>query len=476
MTSSVITPQQSPHCPQKPRKGEKYRLNEIRTSLLTVIALLLFILIFLVPFIQEGIPFFPESTNLFSSSYGTKYADDNAQALLQTHDGSFILTGITWSYGAGQSDVWLIKTNKYGVILWNRTFGGRDKDWASAVVETADSGFVLVGRTWSVGAGQSDMWIIKTDRKGFVQWQQTVGGSGDDEAYDIIQTNDGGLALAGYTYSLNTDTSDMYLVKLDSNGTLIWSRTYGGVGNERCFTLIQTLDGGYALGGRTNSFGEGYYDMYLVKTDFEGYQEWDHTYGNIGRDQAFALLQTPEGGFALAGETQRFDSYYRDFWLVKTDDIGTLQWSQTYGTPERELCFDLVQTPDKGFVLAGYQTSLNNTNGFVDLYIVKSTNNGVLEWERTYGGPLHDLASAIVRTDDGGFAVAGITNAPWFYPYYGGGDMWLLKLDAKGRMTSKNNAGLLLMGTIPVVTIVVYLINYKDRMRKIRRLKMDGLV
>lgn len=471
MTSSFISSKLSPHCPHKPPKLLWYRLNRYKSGIL--ISLLLLFLFILFPFIRESIPVFPESTNLFSYSYGLQYTDDNAQALLQTEDSGFALAGITWSHGAGQSDMWLVKTDQNGVPLWNRTFGGAEKDWASAIIQISDGGFVLAGRTWSFGAGQSDMWIIKTDAEGTVQWQQTIGGSGDDWAHGLIQTNDAGFALAGYTCSFGVDSSDMWLVKLDSNGALLWARTYGGVGNEQAFALVQTFDGGFALGGRTNTFGKGHYDMYLVKTDPEGYLEWNHSYGNSGRDQAFALLQTTDGGFALAGETRRFDMNYRDFWLVKTDDTGTIQWNQTYGTTEREWSDALVQAPDGGFILAGFQTTLNNS-GFVDLWLVKSDFNGVFEWERTYGGPRHDLASSIVQTDDGGIAVAGITNAPWFFPYYGGGDMWLLKLDSDGRIVSLKNNELPIMGIIPLCTMVLFLINYYERKKRIRNLKLDG--
>ncbi|MFX1252887.1 MAG: hypothetical protein ACFFCZ_14870 [Promethearchaeota archaeon] len=329
-------------------------------------------------------------------TYGGKGAEV-AEALIQTTDGGYALAGWTNSYGAGYSetqvykkygDFWLVKTDSNGLSQWNQTYGGVEDDYAEALIQTTDGGYALAGRTATYGAGDYDFWLVKTDSNGLSQWNQTYGGVADDAAEALIQTTDGGYALAGWTNSYGAGYSetqvykkygDFWLVKTDSNGLSQWNQTYGGVEDDYAEALIQTTDGGYALAGRTATYGAGDYDFWLVKTDSNGLSQWNQTYGGVADDAAEALIQTTDGGYALAGWTNSYGAGYSetqvykkygDFWLVKTDSNGLSQWNQTYGGVEDDYAEALIQTTDGGYALAGWTGSYGG--GFYDSWLVKT--------------------------------------------------------------------------------------------------------
>jgi predicted secreted protein len=201
---------------------------------------------------------------------------------------------------------------------WSKTYGRTGEDEAYSLAQTGDGGYALAGTTDSFGAGDYDFWLVKTDASGNAQWNKTYGGIGYEWAYALVQTTDGGYALAGRTESSGPSSGDFWLVKADSNGEMQWNKTYGGTGDEWTQALVQTGDGGYALAGATSSFGAGDYDFWLVKTDVNGNAQWNKTYGATSGDIGYALVQTADGGYALAG---REDG---DFWLVKTDADGVV--------------------------------------------------------------------------------------------------------------------------------------------------------
>jgi hypothetical protein len=198
-----------------------------------------------------------------------------ARALIRTIDGGYALVGWTSSFGAGYGDFWLVKTDGNGNAQWNKTYGGTNGDAAYALVQTTEGGYALAGYTGSFGAGNRDFWLVKTDASGTMQWNKTYGGTGDDAASTMVQTVDGGYALAGYTWSFGVNwLPDYWLVKTDSSGNMQWSRNYGGTESDYANALVQTVDGGYALVGDTLSFGAGSYDIWLVKTDIESGLAW----------------------------------------------------------------------------------------------------------------------------------------------------------------------------------------------------------
>jgi len=347
---------------------------------------------------------------------------DYAYSVVQTADGGYALAGYTESFGVG-ADFWLIKTDSAGNALWNKTYGGNDTDIAYSTVQASDLGYALAGYTYSNNISQNDIFLVKADSSGTMQWNRTYGGTNQDYAYSVVQTRDGGYALAGATLSFGAGGADFYLVKTDSAGILQWNRTYGGGNNDYAESVIQTSDGGYALAGYTDSFGAGGYDFWLVKTDPAGNMQWNKTYGGKGSDQAYSAVQTSDGGYALAGYTNSFGAGGYDFWLVKTDAVGTTLWNKTYGGTNQDSARSLVLTSDGGYAIAGYTYS---GVGFYDFCLVKADSSGNLMWSKTIGGKSSDLAYSVVQTRDGGYALAGYTTS-----YGCGNDFWLVKVAAE---------------------------------------------
>jgi len=360
--------------------------------------------------------------------------DDGAYSVVQTSDGGYALAGYTNSFGAGHDDFWLVKTGAGGNVEWNQTYGGANSDVAWSVVQTDDGGYAIAGWTQSPSAGDYDFWLVKTDQIGNMQWNKTYGGTGDDGAYSLVQTSDGGYAIAGYTDSFDAGLSDFWLVKTDSAGIMQWSQTYGGLNHDLAYSVIQTFDGGYAIAGYSGG------DFWLVKTDLTGTALWSQTYGGGGDDGAYSLVQTFDGGYALAGYTDTFDRD-NDFWLVKVKGEINLEnqrnfggtgyipgWSQTYGGTDGDYAYSVVQTSDGGYAIAGCTYSFGV--GERDFWLVKTDSVGNMQWSKTYGGVYDDVAQSVVQTFDGGYAIAGSTVTDFLAPT----DLWLVKTDSAGNM------------------------------------------
>ena len=252
---------------------------------------------------------------------------DGASSVQQTADGGYIVAGSTYSFGAGDSDVYLIKTDQNGEIGkgkgWTKTFGGTNRDPASSVQQTSDGGYIVAGWTESFGAGNIDVYLIKTDRSGSEVWSRTFGGSHLDQAWSVQQTSDGGYIVAAWTRSFGAGGYDVYLIKTDANGDEVWSRTFGGSGWDSVSSVQQTSDGGYIVAGSTESFGAGDRDAYLIKTDADGNEVWSRTtFGGSGWDSGSSVQQTSDGGYIVAGSTNSFSAGWSDVYLVKTDQNG----------------------------------------------------------------------------------------------------------------------------------------------------------
>jgi hypothetical protein len=388
----------------------------------------------------------------WSQTYGGSN-DEYAYSVVQTSDGGYALAGYTDSYGDGGFDFYLVKTDSSGNQNWTQTYGGSGDDLAYSLVQTRDGGYALAGYTDSFGAGYYDFYLVKTNSAGTEQWSKTYGGPGDDEASSLIQTSDGGYALAGWTDSFGGGGYKFYLVKTDSSGNMLWNTTYGGAGDSQAYSVIQTSDGGYALAGFTDSSGAGGNDFYLVKTDSQGNMIWNMTYGGIGDDKAFSLIQTNDGGYALAGYTTSPTAGVYNFWLVKTNSNGTETWSQTYGSPGDSEAYSVIQTTDGGYALGGFTDTLGA--GGYDVWLVKTDSTGGVQWSQTYGGSSDDFAYSLIQTSDGGYALAGSTDSSGA----GGNDFYLVEVDSAG--ASSSSGGLnwsSIEGYVIIAAIVIIII------------------
>jgi len=393
------------------------------------------------------------SSTMWSQTYGGTL-DDEAATLVQTGDGGYAIAGTTYSFGAGSADFWLIKTDANGNIEWNQTYGGAETDVAQAMVQTSDRGFALAGQTYSFGVGDKNFWLVKVDSSGSIQWNKTYGQTTDDGAISVIQTNDGGYALAGYSTD-NSSSKDLWFVKTDSSGNMQWNRTYGGSRSDSVYSVVQTSDGGYALAGSTNSFGDAIpHACWLVKTDSDGNMEWNKTYGGSREYSARSLVQTSDGGYTLAGGTGSIVNY--DVWLINVDSAGNRVWDVTWDTNEPAHTNSLIQTSDGGYAVSGWTSSLDGLFGFRNyLFLVKVDLNGNIQWNSTYEGLGDSKALFAVQTDDGGYAMAGTTRFTDEGTHY---SIWFAKVDASGEIIPEfpSWTPLLIMLVAVIAVAIIY--------------------
>jgi len=304
-------------------------------------------------------------------------SSDSARSIIQTIDGGYAVAGVTESKGAGSDDFWVIKLDSRGNRLWDKTFGGSNDDWAWSLIQTDDGGYAVAGATYSYGAGGGDFWLIKLDSRGNKLWDKTFGGSNDDCAYSLIQTDDGGYAVTGSTKSKGTGRENFWVIKLDNKGNKVWDRTFGGSYDEGARSIIQTTDGGHAVAGYINSEGARKYDVWVIKLDNKGNKVWDKTFGGSSSDWAWSLIQTDDGGYAVTGTTYSYGAGNNDFWLIKLDSQGNELWDKTFGGSDDDLARSIIQTTDGGYAIAGYTKSKGA--GGADVWVIKLDEQGNLK-------------------------------------------------------------------------------------------------
>lgn len=346
-------------------------------------------------------------------------------SMVHTTDGGYVMAGFTNSFGAGNYDAYIVKLDSDGDILWTRTVGGTAEDDATCIIQTTDGGFIFCGNTSSYGIANSDVYIVKLDANGIIQWTKTIGGSSADIAYSITQTSDGGYAVAGWTYSFGSGNADIYVVKLNPTGIIEWTRTIGGTLTDVSFSIIQAHNGDLVVAGYTDSFGAGNYDFYVVRLNrISGSVIWTRTIGYNGTlEEARSIIQTSDRGFIIAGAVTGLAS---DFLIVKLNISGNFEWAKVIGGSNNEDAKSIKITNDGGFIVAGYTNSGGAGNH--DMYIVKLSASGNLQWSSTIGGCNDEYAYSIIQTSDYGYVVAGFTNS------FGSGsdDFYFLKLDKNG--------------------------------------------
>lgn len=303
-------------------------------------------------------------TNINGDTIWTKtFGGSNSNtghSVRQTIDDGFIIAGETNSFNSGNFDVYLIRTDINGDTIWTRTYGGASDDYGYSVCQTFDSGFVVAGYTRSFGAGYDDFYVLRIDANGDTLWTKTYGGADWDDAYSIQQTNDYGFIIVGWTKSYGAGDADVYLIRTDGNGDTLWTKTFGGIDwdgascvqltddggylivgsgliktNSNGDTLwtrklsggfgLQTNDGGYIItGSKVSGTGLQYYDAYLIRTDSNGDTLWTKKYGGTNYDIGNSVQQINDGGFIIVGTTLSFGAGGADIYLIKTDSNGNV--------------------------------------------------------------------------------------------------------------------------------------------------------
>ncbi|MDO8137965.1 MAG: hypothetical protein Q6354_10030, partial [Candidatus Brocadiales bacterium] len=278
-------------------------------------------------------------------------------SIQQTGDGGYIVAGRTDSFGAGHIDVWVLKLRPDGTVEWQKSYGGGDWDVADSIQQTADGGYIVIGKTKSFGAGRVDFLVLKLRQDGTVEWQKTYGGAGEDWASSIQQSNDGGYIVVGNTCASFGGSLGMWVLKLQPDGAVAWQKSYGGSDGESGHSVQQTSDGGYIVVGDTYSFGAGGLDVWVLKLNPDGIVKWQKTYGGKSNDVAHSIRQTNDEGYIVVGETESFGVGDVDLWVLKLRADGTVKWQKTYGGGSFDFGYSIQQTGDGGYIAAGYTGS-----------------------------------------------------------------------------------------------------------------------
>lgn len=372
---------------------------------------------------------------------------DMGSSIIQSNDGNFYVAGITESgngditdHHGGAQDAWVIKRNAVGGIVWKKAFGGSGTDAAISMIQNSNNELVFLGATNSndggliANSGSMDMWLVALNSSGNMLWQKSFGGSSHDYGKSLIQTSDGGYVIIGESYSNNGDvignhgSADIWMAKLDVAGNIQWQKALGGFTIDIPMKIIQTADGGYAIAGYTASFygdfagNHGEEDGLIIKLDSTGDIQWQKIIGGTKIDNFNSIIELSTGGYIIAGSTSSDDGDVTanhggdsDAWVVRLGSTGNLIWQKNYGGSGLDTFSSIVQNSDQTFTIIG-ETGSNNgdvtgNHGSSDVWLVNINTTGNIQWQKTYGGSRYETASSIIKTNDGNYAFTGSSNS-----------------------------------------------------------------
>lgn len=361
--------------------------------------------------------FFLMPALVFSQGWEKSYGRGVGYSVQQTTDGGYVVIASDNIF----LDIYLVKTDGNGDTLWTKTYGENEQFFAFGGCQTSDGGYIMTG--WADEDNVlSDLLLIKTDSNGDMLWTKTFGGDGREVGFAVQQTIDGGYIVTGWTDSFS-GSHDVYLIKTDGDGNALWSKTYGDDLMDTGKSVQQTSDVGFIIAGESSIMGSGYSSVYLIKTDDNGDFLWSKTYGGDDEDAARSVQQTTDGGYIVTGYTETINGP-TDVCLIKTDASGDTLWTKTFGGSEDDNGSSVRQTADGGYIIIGFTTAYNNSN---DVYLIKTNEEGSLLWSKTYGSIDNDGGIAVQQTTDGGYILTGVYADDYIY---------LIKTDEDGIVLS----------------------------------------
>ena len=319
---------------------------------------------------------------------------DQGTCIRQTSDSGYVFLGYTNSYGAGGYDFYLVKMDSSFNIQWTKTYGGTDWDFGNCVAQTTDGGYILCGSTYSYGNGNLDYYLIKTNSLGDTLWTKTYGGSNEDEAKSVVQTSDGGYILTGTTKSLGDTLGDVYTIKTFSNGDTTWTKKFGGLQADKGNDVLESISGGYLVGGETASIGAGSSDALVIRLSLTGSLMNTFTIGNVNADNAASIAELPNGRIGIIGQTKNWGTVNGDMYFTIIRSDFSFFNSTTYGTLKVDNGFSVEGTADFCFILCGTTTGFNNF--LEDVYLIKTDTMGLSGFtgsETTFLTSVQDQAS-----------------------------------------------------------------------------------
>ncbi|CAH0995118.1 hypothetical protein EMA8858_01238 [Emticicia aquatica] len=406
---------------------------------------------------------------LWQKNYGGSLYD-KAESIIETKDGNYVIAGHSQSndfdltFNHGNYDCWVVKINNIGNIVWKKSFGGSNNDFFRTIIQTPDDGFLCIGETNSSDGdinhpiGQIDLWVVKLNNLGNIIWQKNYGGNSNDIGFSACLSTDGNYIVAGNEESNNPyipdnkGLMDFWVLKIDTLGNIIWQKNFGGSENEYLRSIKNTTDGGFILSGNSkstdgnisNNFGG--LDIWVLKVDNSGNLLWQNNFGGTKDDYSKNIIEDKDGNFVVVGETFSFDNdseenhsaaQERDFLVVKINNLGQKIWSRCFGGSGNEYARSVLQSNDGQFIVVGESYSNDgqapNNHGDADFWLIKINQlDGNLVWQKTFGGKGHDEPNSIVETFDNSLIIVGNSAQPIgngdVTQNYGDDDFWVIKL------------------------------------------------
>jgi len=330
---------------------------------------------------------------------------EKAYQVIKTRDNCFVISGYSQSFGNGCNDIYVIKTDANGDTIWTNTYGTPRNEMGYDIIQTYDDGFVVVGESYSEDYDQ-DIIILKIDENGDSLWAKVYSWPDNDEARAVVETFEGGLAIAGNSGSLGNGREDIIFLRTDEFGDTLWTRTYGGAGYDNGYDLEYIDDEGFIIAGYTGSFDDPAYDIYLIRIDLNGDTLWTKTYGTyFNLESAHSVEMTYDGGFIIGGNAFGFGN--SGYHMIRTNSYGDSIWACTYSFSYPGISYGAMQTPDSGFVIVGYTITSQGD----DIFAVKTKPNGDTVWTKTVGGQSDDYACDVIITEDDEYIITGTTTS-----------------------------------------------------------------